>query len=652
MHRADRAGAVTTEALPRSYPLLLGGDTVAAVAAGTLLLGEVSLWPWPAVGAGALVAAGLVKSQITTTPRMTRWVSRRMRVRLRWYPGPGFATRTKLYLHYGRRTARKVAKHARKSLSWSDRWFGPWNEYATFHGRAQGWLHRWGVYTTFEDIVITFAPPQEGKSLKAACSIVDAPGPVAVTSIRGDLIALTAALRQRVGRIWVWNPEGVGDYDSNMRWNLVEDCQDIVTAVRRAGHMVEASENRGLSDADFWADLASMTLAAMMHAAALVGANMVTVYGWILDRSDEPLRVLAAHPHSDDSALAQVNAFLRLRGTKTQDGVVTTLARVLRFMTHPGVVDALSPVAGAGFNFDRFLRSKDTLYLVSGTSQGSPVAPLFSAMLAELVEHATRLGSKTVLPDGRKVSRLDPPLTLELDEAANTSPVPVDRWASWAAGSGIRIHLYFQAYAQIVKRWGQEGAKALLAAAKCKIVSSSVGEGELLDLMSHLLGKVTVRDRDRRFRDDDGRTHYEPRYEDVEVISASDIRKLPRGSALLVATSADPTIIRMANIRTRSDYTLWVKSGAVIPGLRPVQPRPVPASMPELLHKIRLEMERQMDNQQLAPPPPDEIAARRARRNPYVRPRPIPAASAEETRPMPPVPEEWNPWQDTGEHDG
>ncbi|GII05743.1 hypothetical protein Pta02_77510 [Planobispora takensis] len=649
MHRADCAGAVTTEALPPSYPLILGGDAVAAVATGVPLVNEISLWPWPAVGAAALVAAGLIKSQITTTPRRLRWITRRMRVRLRWYPGPGFATRTKLYLHYGRRSARTVAKHGRKSLTWSDRHFGPWSEYATFHGRAQGWLHRWGVYTTFEDITITFAPPQEGKSLKAACSIVDAPGPTVVTSIRGDLIALTAALRQVKGRAWVWNPEGVGDYDSNMRWNLVEDCQDIVTAVRRAGHMVEASENKGLSDADFWADLASMTLAAMMHAAALVGANMITVYGWILDRSDEPLRVLAAHPHSDDSALTQVNAFLQL-GTKTRDGVVTTLSRVLRFMTHPSVVDALCPVAGPGFNFERFLRSKDTLYLVSGTSQGSPVAPLFSAMLAELVEQATRLGSKTIRADGQKVSRLDPPLSLELDEAANTSPVPVDRWASWAAGSGIRIHLYFQSYAQIIKRWGAEGAKALLAAAKCKIVSSSVGEGELLDLMSHLLGKVTVRDRDRRIREDDGRTRYEPQYDDVDIIPPSDIRKLPPGHALLVSTSADPTIIRMANIRTRRDYRLWVKSGAGIRGLRPVLPRPIPAAMPELLHKIRFEMERQLDPHQVPPPSPDEITGRPARRNPYDRPRPLPSPPPE-TRPMPPLPQEWNPWHDTGEHD-
>ncbi|WP_230885250.1 hypothetical protein, partial [Planomonospora sp. ID82291] len=97
---------------------------------------------------------------------------------------------------------------------------------------------------------------------------------------------------------------------------------------------------------------------------------------------------------------------------------------------------------------------------------------------------------------------------------------------------------------------------------------------------------------------------------------------------------------------------LWVKSGVGIQGLRPVQPRPIPAAMPELLHKIRFEMEQQTDAQQVAPSPPDEIAARRARRNPYGRPRPLPSAP-EETRPMPPLPpEEWNPWQETGEHDG
>ena len=78
--------------------------------------------------------------------------------------------------------ARKVARFARPSLSRSDL-YGPgaWREYATFLGWGQGLIHRWRCYGTLQDIRLVIAAPQKGKSA-AAGAIIDAPGPVVVTS--------------------------------------------------------------------------------------------------------------------------------------------------------------------------------------------------------------------------------------------------------------------------------------------------------------------------------------------------------------------------------------------------------------------------------------------------------------------------------------
>ena len=103
------------------------------------------------------------------------------------------------------------------------------------------------MYSTLEQLRLVIAAPQQGKSAAAAGMILDAPGPVVATSIRGDLIAATAGLRSRLGQVHVWNPEAAGQYGSSMKWNPAAGWQDMVTAVRRAGYMVEATTSRGLA---------------------------------------------------------------------------------------------------------------------------------------------------------------------------------------------------------------------------------------------------------------------------------------------------------------------------------------------------------------------------------------------------------------------
>lgn len=288
-------------------------------------------------------------------------------------------------------------------------------------------MHRQRVYASLQDIVLTIAAPQKGKSAAAAGRIIDAPGPVVVTSIRGDLIDHTAGLRQQVGTLHVFNPEGVGEYGSTFRWNPVAGCTNMQTAIRRAGHMVEAVEASGLTDATFWSDQAVQVLSSFMHAADLYeGGTLATVYAWLVGDSPVPLEILDTAPHAEPAAAAVIRRFRSLP-PKTRQSVELTCRNVLRFMTLPEIAQAVMPDPRIPeFVISDFLQSRDTLYLVASAEAGSPVPPLLCALLAELKHEAVLLGSR--LPAGR----LDPPLSMELDEVANVTPIPIAAWASGA----------------------------------------------------------------------------------------------------------------------------------------------------------------------------------------------------------------------------
>jgi hypothetical protein len=486
------------------------------------------------------------------------------RVRLRMWPGPGFIrSRLALRRGYGLPAARRIARRGRPSLSRRDRRFGPWQQYAGYVGRAHGWLWATRVFTHFEQLRLVIAPPQKGKSAAAAGSIIDDPGPVVATSIRGDLIAASAGLRQQVGTVHVLNPEGAGNFGSTLTWNPVAGCEDMPTAARRAGYMVEGVTARGLDDASFWQDQASMTLAAYLHAAGLAAGSMRDVYRWILDEDEQPLHILASHPGAAEFALGMVRRYMDLPD-RTRAGISTTLNAALRFMQDPNCAEILCPPGPGTLDIPAFLASRDTLYLVVADAAQSPVPPVFTMLVAEIVHTARVIGGAR--------RRLDPPLTLELDEIGNTAPVPVAAWATWAAGTGIRIHLYLQSYSQLAQRWKDHGAETIWQSCDVKVIYGHTTEDPLCRRVEAACGVV----RPRPGRGPAGPGAAEP------VLPAAVVRELPAGHAVVIQGGAKPVIIRPEQYWRRKDVRRFERHGGT--AALPAAPhRAVPAPDPSLL---------------------------------------------------------------------
>ncbi len=503
------------------------------------------LGQWAVTAAVVLAAAGALRAGLIRLAHGPRrpWLPFALRIRLRMHPGPGWAGRWQLWRGHGLPAARKVARHARPSLSWTARHhLRRWQEYATFLGWAQGWVRRWRVYAHLESLILTVAAPQEGKTQAAAGQVIDAPGPAVATSIRGDLAGATAGLRAATGQVHMWDPEGTGDYPSTIRWNMVHGCGDVTTAVRRAGYMVEAVTGAGRAEEAFWNDQASMVLAALLHAAALAGGDMRAAHAWASGQIQTPLDILDTHPGASPAVRDHLDLYLSL-SDRTRHSIAATLARVLKFMLHPACARAVAALGDEpDFDFAKFVTSTDTLYLVAADSATSPVPPLFAAIIAELA-HATRQAA-TATPAGR----LDPPLTAVLDEMANIAPVPVAAWASWAAGSGIRLSLITQSYAQLKQRWGAEGAAVIWQCCKTKIIFGGTTEDELCAMTERACGTVRIRTTER----EPGRLRRG--HEEIPLLPAALLRMLPAGRAVVIQGRAAPTIIRVEQARHRADY--------------------------------------------------------------------------------------------------
>jgi type IV secretory pathway TraG/TraD family ATPase VirD4 len=120
------------------------------------------------------------------------------------------------------------------------------------------------------------------------------------------------------------------------------------------------------------------------------------------------------------------------------------------------------------------------LYLL-GDDDGT-VAPLVASLVAEVTRQARHVAS--MRPGGR----LDPGLTLALDEIALVCPTPLDRWMAELRKRSIVIHAACQGLGQLRDRWGTNGASMILNSAAAVLVFGGCKDAADLALFGDLAG--------------------------------------------------------------------------------------------------------------------------------------------------------------------
>ena len=139
--------------------------------------------------------------------------------------------------------------------------------------------------------------------------------------------------------------------------------------------------------------------------------------------------------------------------------------------------------------------------------------------------------------------RLDPPLVAVLDEAANICRIgDLPALYSHLGSRGVIPVTILQSYAQGVGVWGESGTKTLWSAATVKLIGSGMDDASFAEDASRLVGEHDVLT--ASYSHGDGRATRTRATRRERILSAAEVRALPKGTALLLSTGARPALIR------------------------------------------------------------------------------------------------------------
>jgi type IV secretory pathway TraG/TraD family ATPase VirD4 len=508
--------------------------------AGHLAHGRTDL-AWPGVGTGWLAAVGLALGTVAVAAgtwavlRVRRWADGRRR-RSTWR----FALRSLASpAEMGPLGPTEVAARARRlrpSLAAAGRRLDP-----AATGWAIGELLPAGplLRAGWEDVALAVMAPRSGKTTALAIpTILAAPGAVIATSNKADLWASSAQLREAAGRVWVFDPQSIAYAEQTWWWNPLAAVRGVEDADRLAGHFIQ--EIRGDRPGDFWAAAAGDLLASLLLAAAADRRTVADVYGWLNDSgSPLPAELLASHGYP------AVAAGLRGRqagAPETREGVYETARAAARCLRSADILAWVTPgTVRDELDVTAFAATTGTLYLLSKDDEGA-ASPLVAALTDQVMRAAVRRAEA-------HGGRLDPPLLVLLDEAANVCKIAdLPDLYSHLGSRGIVPLTILQSYRQGVRVWGEPGMDTLWSAATIKIIGSGIDDARVAEDLSRLAGEHDV-DTVSVTRSSTGTsTSLADRRQ--RILEPGDIRAIPKGTALLLATG-----MRVAAIGLRPWYT-------------------------------------------------------------------------------------------------
>jgi type IV secretory pathway TraG/TraD family ATPase VirD4 len=394
------------------------------------------------------------------------------------------------------------------------------------------------LYASWEDTVIAFMAPRSGKTTALGIPyVLSAPGPVVATSIKADLWAATARLRaESGGSVWLFDPQGITGQPQTWWWDPLNGMNTVEAAHRMAAHFVLTVDDG--RQKDLWGPAAQELLCALFLAAAASGRSLRDVARWLDDTaSPTPAELLSA---AGFGALASSLRGAQHGAPETRDGIYQTARTAATCMHDEEIMPWVTPTPARSlpvFSPAEFARASPgaTLYLL--TEARAAASPLIAAL------------TDTVMRAGRRLAemaggRLDPPMVLILDEAANICRIAdLPDLYSHLGSRGMVPVTILQSYQQGVAVWGEPGMAALWGAATRKVIGAGIDDPRLARDLATLVGQHDVPVRSASYGD--GRASEQVSLRRQDILEAADIRALPPGTALLLATGARPALLQL-----------------------------------------------------------------------------------------------------------
>ncbi|MFE7547467.1 type IV secretory system conjugative DNA transfer family protein [Streptomyces gardneri] len=267
---------------------------------------------------------------------------------------------------------------------------------------------------------LVYGPP-ETRHPVAVQAIHDAEGPVLVVTSDPTVWSSTKDARGKLGPVLVHDPGHLCDTPGRLHWSPSEQCEDPAVAQQRAAALLAPVRPHSRLDAAT-ADTAETLLRCWLHAAAVDGRPFRQVHRWAQGAgAHEPVRILRSHPKAASGLAGLLESALTAHPESRRLAQELT-ARALAALSSVHIREACVPNRTDSLALASFLAEGGTLYVV-GEPIENPRAhpgamPLLTALAASVVEHGRRMAARS--SDGR----LDPPLTLVLDDVAGVAPLP------------------------------------------------------------------------------------------------------------------------------------------------------------------------------------------------------------------------------------
>ncbi|MFF2330182.1 MULTISPECIES: type VI secretion protein [unclassified Streptomyces] len=285
-------------------------------------------------------------------------------------------------------------------------------------------------------------------------AIQEADGPVLVVTSDPTVWAETKDARAKLGPVLVYDPGHLCDTPARLHWSPTAGCEQPDTAAARSTALLAPVRPQARIDAAT-ADTAETLLKCWLHAAAIDGRPFRQVHRWALGGSaHEPVRLLRTHPKAA-SGLAGVLESALIAHPERREMAQELTVRAFAALSSVHIRNACTPNRTDSLTLDSFAAEGGTLYVVGDPIEdprsGPGAMPLLTALASHVVEHGRRMAARST--DGR----LDPPMTLVLDDVAAVAPLPrLPELLSTGQALGLPTLALLRSQEQARARWPQD----------------------------------------------------------------------------------------------------------------------------------------------------------------------------------------------------
>lgn len=406
-------------------------------------------------------------------------------------------------------------------------------------GRLRG--TREAVYVQQRDCTLVEGPTGAGKTWRIATQRCwDAPGFLAATTTKVDLIAATVAERSQLGQIAVFDPTGMTGWPTPVRWSLLAGCEEPAVSIERAESMVRATPMAGVKNSSFWEIRASTIVRCYLTAAALERKRLGTVRNWVnLKEWKQPYDIL--HNVYPDWA-ADLKSITANRSESTDD-VFGTASMLLDPLADPAIARMVDVPTHESIDLAEFvLGEANTIYLACQAEQRK-VGPIVAAMTGEIYRILDRQSQR------EPGQRLAVPARLVLDEVNNIAPIPLPDKMTDSGGRGICIWAFVHNRLQNIKRWGSEAGQEFTINAPNRIVLPGLADATELHSLSQLFGT----------RPDPASARHGYTRE-VPVLTVDQIREMDEDQALMIYRGSRAIMLDLPSVWDNADLAGAVRS--------------------------------------------------------------------------------------------